>query len=116
MRGSRVAYANHPHVSTFVMEGAVECENRSLQGVEAVGLTVVSLDAFHERTQSLLQSASYTSQHTDLSLARWASRRLRWTQPASSQDIYEIAIVVQGVRFADGSVWRAPEEELVDIF
>lgn len=116
VRGHRVANANHPRVSVFVIEGDVTCDNRSPQAVEAVGLMVVSLDAFHERTQSLLESAVYTSQHTDLSLSRRGSRRLRWRQPASSKDIYELAIVVRGVRFTDGSVWRASDEELVDIF
>lgn len=113
---SRVNSVNRPRVSVFTVKGAVDCINQSPQVVEAVGLTVVSLDAFHERTQSLLQSASYTSQHTHLSLARQGSRTLEWTQRASSRDIYELAIVVRAVRFADGSVWRAPQEELVDVF
>lgn len=113
---SGVNSVNHPLVSVLTVAGEVSCINKSPQVVEAVGLLVVSLDAFHERTQSLLQSASHTSQHTHLSLARRGSKKLRWTQRAGSKDLYELAIVVRAVRFADGSVWQAPQEELVDVF
>ena len=115
-RRSRVNSVNNPRVSVFTVKGQVECANQSSQTIEAVGLTVVSLDAFHERTQSLWQSASSNSQHTDLALARWGSKTLSWTERASSRDLYELAIVVRAVRFADGSVWQAPQEELVDVF
>ena len=50
------------------------------------------------------------------SIPRGASERLTWEQRVDSLDVYEVAVVVTRVRFADGSVWMAPNEELVDIF
>jgi len=117
-RKSRVRYANREGLSpsSFVLTGAITCMNRSSQMVEALALTIVALDAFHQPVQLPGQRAAYLVQQILEALPRGASKRITWEQPVGSSDVYEVAVVVTRVRFADGSVWFAPGEELIDIF
>ena len=115
---SRVRYANREGLSpsTFVLNGELYCLNKSSQMVEALALTVVALDAFHQPIQLPGQRQGYVVQQVLEKLPRGASKQIAWEQPVASSDVYEVAVVVTRVRFADGSVWFAPGEELIDIF
>jgi hypothetical protein len=117
-RKSRVRYANREGLSpsSFVLSGEVICTNKSSQVVEALALTIVALDAFHQPVQLPGQRAAYLVQQVLETLPRGASKRIAWEQPITSSDVYEVAMVVTRVRFSDGSVWFAPGEELIDIF
>ena len=115
---SRVRYANREGLapSMFVLNGEITCTNKSTQMVEALALTVVALDAFHQPIQLPGQRQGYVVQQVLEKLPRGVSKRITWEQQVASADVYEVAVVVTRVRFADGSVWFAPGEELIDIF
>jgi hypothetical protein len=116
--GSRVRYANRAGLlpSTFVLEGGLVCRNKSPQTVEAMGLTVVLLDAFNQPIQVSGPQAGTPMNQVVEPVHQGEEKRIAWQQQVSSTDIFEVAVVVTRVRFADGSVWLAPSEELVDIF
>ena len=113
---SRVRYANRNLPPTLMLDGRVVCVNRSVQGIEALKLTIVLFDAFHQSISVLGQQGASLVKQIVTSLPKNASKELTWQERVDSTDIYEVAVVLTGVRFADGSVWLAPNVELVDIF
>ena len=114
---SRVKYANRAGLSAsvYVVQGETQLANTSNQPVEALSITVVALDAFHQPLESGGAGAVAVQQVTG-PIARGASKRHEWQQVIASPDVYEVAVIVTRVRFADGTVWSAPSEELLDIF
>ena len=115
-RTTRVRYANRAGLtpSVFMLNGEVVCTNTSPQAVEALSVAIVVLDAFHEALA--VGGQRYVTKQVMEPLPRGGSKTITWEQQLSSQDAYEVAVVVTRVRFADGSVWAAPQEELLDIF
>lgn len=114
---SRVRYANRAGLtpSVFVMQGETVLANTSSQPVEALSLTIVALDAFHQPLQMGGGGAAIVQQVMG-PIPRGGTKRHTWEEPVASPDIYEVAVVVTRVRFADGKVWAAPSEELLDVF
>ena len=114
---SRVKYANRAGLSAsvYVVQGETQLANTSNQPVEALSLTVVALDAFHQPLQSAGAAAIAVQQVTG-PIARGALKRHEWQQVIGSPDVYEVAVIITRVRFADGTVWAAPSEELLDVF
>jgi hypothetical protein len=116
---TRVRYANRAGLapSVFVVSGAVECTNTSAQAVEAMSLTIIALDAFHQAIPMLGQGGqAYLVKQIMDPLPRGSTKPIGWEEQVGSSDVFEIAVVVTRVRFADGSVWLAPGEELLDLF
>ena len=115
---TRVRYANRAGLapSVFVLSGEIVCANTSAQVVEALSLTVVPLDAFHQPIETPGQQQGFTMQQTLGSLPHGGTKRIVWEQPIGSADVYEVAVIITRVRFADGKVWVAPNEELLDTF
>ena len=115
---TRVRYANRAGLapSVFVLSGEVTCANTSSQPVEALSLTVVPLDAFHQPINTPGLQQGFTMQQALGSLPRGGTKRIEWEQPINSSDVYEVAVIITRVRFADGKVWSAPDEELLDAF
>lgn len=116
--GTRIRYANRAGLSpsTFVLQGEVSCTNKSTQPVEAIALTIVALDAFHQPIHALISQQSYAVQQIVVSLPKGATRRIKWEQLVQMEDIYEVAVIATRARLADDTIWTAPKEELVDIF
>ena len=114
---SRVKYANRAGMSAsvFVVQGDTQLANTSSQAVEALSLTIVALDAFHQPLQAGGGGAVAVQQVAG-PIARGAFKRHEWQQVITSPDVYEVAVIVTRVRFVDGTVWTAPSEELLDIF
>lgn len=114
---SQVRYANRAGLtpSIFVLQGETLLVNTSNQPVEALSLTIVALDAFHQPLQTGGGGAAIVQQVMG-PIARGATKRHEWQEAVSSPDVYEVAVVVTRVRFADGKVWAAPNEELLDVF
>ncbi len=112
---SRVRYANQPLSPTLMLDGRVVCVNRSTQGIEALKLTIVLFDAFHQSISVPGQGASLVKQIVT-PLPKNTSKELTWQERMDSTDIYEVAVVLTAVRFADGSIWLAPDVELIDVF
>ncbi len=116
-QGSQVRDANHPDLpSAYVLRGEAICRNHSSQAVEAVGLTIVTFDAFHQPLHSLAGLDVPVIKQVVVRIPKGAETRIEWEQPIASNEIYEVAVVVTRVRFADGGVWLAPSEELIDVF
>ena len=117
-RCSQVRYANRDGLnpSTFVLQGSALCANRSPQPVAAFALTIVAMDAFHQPIHLPGQRDAYAVQQVVASLPRGGTKDITWQVMAGSPDVFEVAVVVTRVRFADNSLWVAPGEELVDIF
>jgi len=115
---SRVRYANRAGQlpSTLVLEGQVTCRNQGKKPIEAIGLTIVLLDAFYQPVQPASHPEPYFSHQVMLSIAAGSETTIPWSYDAVSADVQEVAVIVTRVRFADGTVWAAPPEELIDIF
>ncbi len=111
-------YANRAGLqpSTYVLKGELVCQNTGDRQVEAVKLAIVIFNAFHEPVLVGPERRRYTVQQLVDAIPRNASKRIAWEQPVGTNDVYEVAAVITGVRFSDGSVWIAPDEELVDVF
>ena len=114
---TRVRYANRAGLaaSVFVLSGEAVCMNTSPNPIEAFSVAIVVFDAFHQPVQGGSQGPFLVQQIVER-MPRGASKRVEWEQPVSSSDIYEVAVIVTRVRFADGTVWTAPNEELLDVF
>jgi hypothetical protein len=116
---TRVRYANRAGLapSVFVVSGSVECTNTAAQAVEAMSITIIALDAFHQAIPMMGQAGqAYLVKQITEPLPRGATKPIEWEEQVNSSDVFEVAIVVTRARFADGSVWLAPGEELLDIF
>ena len=117
-RTSRVRYANRAGLSpsVFMLNGEVLCTNTSGKTVEALSLAVILLDAFHQPIQMTGRAGAPDVQQIMETLSRGGSKRITWEQQVRSTEVYEIAVVVTRIRFADGTTWIAPPEELLDTF
>ena len=114
---TRVRYANRAGLapSVFMLSGETLCANTSPHTVEAFSLAIVVFDAFHQPIQSGGRGPFIIEQIMER-LPRGASKRVTWEHTVSSEDVYEVAVIVTRVRFEDGTMWNAPNEELLDIF
>jgi len=115
---SHVRYANRANKEplSFELQGEMICVNQSSQPVEALKLAIVPLDAFQQPIRVPGQRDAYAVKQVVVSIPRGGSTRVEWEQAVDASDVYEVAVIVIGVRYADGSVWRAPDEELIDTF
>lgn len=115
---SRIQYANRKDLipPTRMLTGKVVCTDTSNQAIEALQLTLVFLDAFRGAISVLGQRDRYVVKQLVVSIPRKSSKVITWEQRVDTAEIYEVAVVVTGIRFADGSVWLAPKEELIDVF
>ncbi len=115
---SRVRYANRAGIlpSTFVLRGSVTCVNRAPQAVEALKIAIVVFNAFHEALPLRGERTRHSLEQVVETIPRGGSKQIAWEREVGSEDVFEVAVVVTGVRFADGSLWVAPTEELIDVF
>lgn len=116
---SRVRYANRAGLlpRSYRLRGELSCVNESAQAIEAVKLTVVILDAFHQAVAVPGQRSAYAVEQIVEPIPRGGAKRLLWERDVgTTAEVYEVAVVVTAVRFSDGSVWIAPDEELVELF
>lgn len=110
----RVKYANRAGVwpSSYLLQGEVWCHNRSEERIEALALSVVFLDAFSQTVRASMEGGSYSIQKIVQPLPRGSSLRVAWEQPVTSPEIYEVAVLITSARFADGTIWTAPQEQI----
>lgn len=118
VRTTRVRYANRAGQapSVFLLSGEALCHNRAGKAIEAIEVAIVMLDAFHQPLPAANGRLPYLIQQVLKPIAIGGSHHLAWEERVDAVDVYEVAVVVTRVRFVDGSVWAAPDEELVDIF
>ena len=117
VRPSRIRYANRAGQlpTTGLLQGEMVCQNQVAQPVEAVELTVVLLDAFHQPMQPSGQNKNLVHQIVS-QMPRRLEQRVTWEQDIGAMEVYEVAVMITRVRFADGSLWQAPEEEVIENF
>lgn len=116
-RWSRVEYANRKGLlpSKLILRTEAVVINRSPHTIEAVALTAMPLNAFHQ-TLEMPGQPQYAIHQVEESLARGASRRVTWEQPVVSTDVYAVLLMATAARFADSSVWMAPRQIIQDLF
>ena len=117
IRTTRVRYANRAGMaaSVFVLSGEAECTNTSANPIDAFSVSIVVFDAFHQPVSGGSKGPFLVQQVVE-PVARGSSKRVTWEQTVSSSEIFEVAVIITRVRFADGTVWTAPTEELLDVF
>ena len=115
---TRIRYANRANQipSTYILQGEAVCLNGSSQSIEAFKLNIIALDAFHQPIHLPNRREPYAVQQIVKFVPEGSSKSIEWEQVVESEDVYEVVVVVTGVRFSDGSVWHAPDEELLDTF
>lgn len=115
VKPSRIRYANRAGQlpSLYMLEGEIHYKNRSPQSVEALGLTIIPFDAFH---QPIPVSGKPIVRQIIEVIPPNAQRQFDWSEQIRSLNVFEITVVITQVRFANGSVWHAPDEELIDVF
>lgn len=114
---SRVRYANRKQSPQLVLTGECVLVNRSPQRIDAVAVTTMPVDAFGEGVDtSQGQQGVYRLHRVTEPIVKGGSVTFSWEQPVTSDDVYEVAIAVTAVRFADGSVWIAPKDKLTETF
>ncbi len=115
VRPSRIRYANRAGQlpTTGLLQGELICQNQVAQPVEAMELTVVLLDPFHQPMQPIGPNKSLVHQIV-AQMPRRLEQRVKWEQDIGGMEVYEVAVMITRVRFADGSLWQAPEEEVIE--
>ena len=95
-RLSRIRYANRAGLtpSTFELHGELLCQNKTNQRVEAVALTIVVLDAFHQLIRSAGRGEPMTVQQLVVQVPQRNTKRMVWQLPVANGDVYEVAAVV----------------------
>ena len=117
VRTTRVRYANRAGLapSVFMLSGEAECLNVSANPIEAFSVAIVVFDAFHQPVQGGTHGPFLVQQVVER-VPRGGSKRVTWEQAVNSSEIFEVAVIITRVRYADGTVWTAPNEELLDVF
>ena len=114
---SRVRYANRKQAPQLMLTGEGTFVNRSLQRIEAVALTTMPRDAFGESLEAGAgEQGVYKLHRFTEPIAKGGVLPFTWEQAITSDDIYEVAIAITAVRFADGSIWLAPKDKVTETF
>lgn len=103
----RIKYMNqlNQQLPTYLLEGELTLQNHTRKQIDALQVTLVFLNAFRERIATEQQSLTETEPIAPLKT--WT---IKWSRNLPHQDVYELYLVVTGVRFSDETVWTATEE------
>ena len=106
---SHIRYVNrlNQQTPTYSLEGEIELRNDAQKAVAALKLTTVFLNAFRERL-------STDQQLLVQSLSPRQTKRVQWSRALPHEEVYEMFVVINAVRYSDGTVWT-PSEELIVI-
>ena len=106
---SHVRYVNrlNQQAPTYSLEGEIELQNGTRKEVSALKLTTIFLNAFHERIGTDQQMLAQP-------LLPRQTKRVDWSRALPHEDVYEMFVVINAVRYSDGTVWT-PSEELIVI-
>ena len=104
VKRSRVRYVNrlNQQIPTYVVEGTLTLRNRFRKKVEAMELTTTFLNAFREQIGQAQHAVVEPVQPLE-------TKTVAWSTTLPQPEVYEMFVVITGVRFADGTVW-APDE------
>lgn len=107
MPRSRVRYMNFKGKTppSYQLEGDIRCLNHAAKRVEAIQVTYVFLNLFHESLER--EDATLMGR-----IEPGATTTLSWSRVFRSREADEVRLAITAVRFSDGSVWRAPSKDL----
>ena len=117
VKGTQVRYLNRKgqQPSSLMLTVEVTILNQSTQRVDALSLAVLPMDAFG-RPVSEVDPSRYSLHQIKEVLPRGTTQRVTWEEATDSADVSEVGLAVAAVLFADGSVWLAPREQLMERF
>lgn len=106
-RHNRVRYMNrlNQEIPRYQLESELHLQNLTPKEIEAFQVTMIFLNAFHERIASDQQSVTEP-------LGPREMKTVEWSRKLPHQEVFELFLVITAVRFQDGSVW-VPVEELI---
>ena len=117
LKGTQVRYLNRKgrQASQFVMKIEATLVNFSAQRVDAFSLAVIPMDTFgHPLLEA--EPGRYIVHQVKEVLPRGSRVDIAWEEPADSPDVSEVGVAVAAALFADGSIWLAPREQLMERF
>ena len=104
--------ASKTTTSEHVLKGDVRYWNRSSKTVELLGLLVAPFDSDHNSlTPGRLNVVRIAKQITG-----GHEQTIPWELRTPVVNIEEIVVAVLSVKFSDGTMWEAPNVEMVDFF
>ena len=108
VKRSRVRYVNrlNQQIPTYVLEGQLTLRNQFRKKVAVTEVTTTFLNAFRERVGQAQYSVAEPVQP-------FATKTVDWSTALPHPEVYEMFVVVTGVRFDDGTVWAPNEETIV---
>lgn len=116
-RQSGVRYANRKGIwpSRYALQGKVMCRNMSRQTIEAISLTTILLDPFNRTQRAAATSGQYQLHSVIERFPRGVWKRIEWEIVDSPAEVYEVVVLVTGVRFENGTVWTVPQSEVAQL-
>ena len=96
----------------YWLRGEMKCWNKSSKAADGLGLLIVPFDADHNP----LSTGRSNLVRLDSTINGGAERALPWQVQAKELAATEVLVAILSIKFADGTVWNAPEVEAVDFF
>lgn len=97
---------------SYLLKGEVKCWNKSPNGVEAIGVMVLPFDADH----NAYSDGRNNLLRLDGTIIGGAEVTLPWKVPVTERTMVEVVVAILTIKFANGTIWKAPDVEIVDFF
>ncbi|MBI4598048.1 MAG: hypothetical protein HY737_06585 [Candidatus Omnitrophica bacterium] len=100
----------------YWLRGDVKCWNKSPKTAEALGLLIVPMDQY----QGALSTSRKNLVRLSATIYGGSEQSFRWEtvleDAEAVQKLEQVVVAILTIKFADGSVWEAPDVELVGFF
>ena len=96
----------------YWLKGDVKCWNKSRKDAVEFGLLVVPFDEYHNS----LSTGRVNVARVKGWIVGGGEETLGWEMPLNAPKVEEIAVAILTIKFGDGTIWKAPDVELVDFF
>ena len=94
------------------LKGEIKCWNKSAKTADALGVLVVPLD---EDANALIGGRKSMAR-VDGPIRSGQEVALPWELSLKATEVAEVSVVILTIKFADGTIWQAPDVEMVDFF
>ncbi len=108
VKRSRVRYVNrlNQQIPTYMIEGQLTLHSQFRKKVAVMEVTTTFLNAFRERVGQSQYAVTEP-------LQPYETKTINWSMALPHPEVYEMFVVVTGVRFEDGMVWSPNEEAII---